>query len=467
MAVTRRAGGAGHSESTSLLPLGLPALPAKQADWVRLVLADGRSLSDFAHAVGGPFHLLYPARFRANVDAFRAVLRASGTNGRICYAKKANKAACWVECCADQGVGVDVTSAAEIRGALAGGVRGSDLVVTGPAKTTETLRLALRQDCLVAVDSLDELERVLGLRQHARVLLRCLPTDTPDSRFGLTESEIELALRSCRRAGSRVRMEGFSFHLAGYEVAPRANLAAGLTRLCLRARQLGLAADVVSIGGGFAVDYVEAEHWHRFRQEDRPECYHAGKTFDGCYPYHSPVAGAAMLAAVLDTVPTGADRSLATILGDAEVTLAIEPGRALLDQAGCTVFTVQGVKDREYGIITVDGTSFSLSEQWFASEFLPDPVLSPGTAGTPFAACVGGASCLESDMLTWRKVVFPRRPVIGDQLVYLNTAGYQMDSNESPFHDLPLPPKIVLSYHDSEEESRPCTYPVSSPAFPT
>ncbi|WP_432279256.1 hypothetical protein [Nocardia brasiliensis] len=28
-----------------------------------------------------------------------------------------------------------------------------------------------------------------------------------------------------------------------------------------------------------------------------------------------------------------------------------------------------------------------------------------------------------------------------------NTAGYQMDSNESAFHDLPIPPKVVL--HDA------------------
>ena len=47
-------------------------------------------------------------------------------------------------------------------------------------------------------------------------------------------------------------------------------------------------------------------------------------------------------------------------------------------------------------------------------------------------------------MVTWRKVRFPARPAPGDLLVYPNTAGYQMDSNESPFHDLPLPLKVVL-----------------------
>ena len=113
---------------------------------------------------------------------------------------------------------------------------------------------------------------------------------------------------------------------------------------------------------------------------------------------------------------------------------------------------VQGVKERGYAIITVDGTSLSLSEQWFNSEFLPDPVLISDSTRQPdgpvFPACVAGVSCLESDLLSWRKIPFPRRPAIGDLLVYLNTAGYQMDSNESPFHDLPLPPKVVVWWED-------------------
>jgi diaminopimelate decarboxylase len=148
----------------------------------------------------------------------------------------------------------------------------------------------------------------------------------------------------------------------------------------------------------------------------------------------------------------------------------------LLDQAGFTVFTVQGVQERnaaarrhavceprqDYAIVTVNGTSFSLSEQWFDSEFLPDPELldarpnraaavadvvsdTAADGAAPYRACIGGASCLDSDMLTWRKVAFPRRPRAGDLLLYPNTAGYQMDSNESPFHELPLPPKVAVT----------------------
>ncbi|MGW8554904.1 hypothetical protein [Streptomyces tubercidicus] len=270
----------------------------------------------------------------------------------------------------------------------------------------------------------------------------------------MNDAELHTALDRCRDAGDAVRMEGFSFHLSGYAVRPRAHLAGELVDLCLKARAMGLQADRISIGGGFAVDYVAAEDWARFTRTQGPNDYHAAKSFSTSdfYPYHSPVAGADALRAILAARPDGGGTALADRLRDAGIMLLTEPGRALLDRAGCTIFRIQGVKDRGgYAILTVDGTSLSLSEQWFNSEYLPDPVLLPSdgrSGGPPVRACVGGATCLESDMLTWRKVVFPARPHPGDLLVYPNTAGYQMDSNESPFHDLPLPLKVVVDEAD-------------------
>ncbi|SOD91197.1 diaminopimelate decarboxylase [Streptomyces sp. Ag109_G2-15] len=430
----------------------LPTLPGRTTEAVRALLRPDSLLFELSYAFGGPYHVLFPELFDSNARAFRTAFAEAGVDGHVYYAKKANKAAVFAERAAVLGLGVDVASHGELREALAAGVRGADLVVTGPAKADELLRVAVLHGALIAVDALDELDRLLGLAAElgrtARVLLRRLPPAQPDSRFGLDTGELEAALRRCAAAG--VDLEGFSFHLSGYEVESRADLAAELVRLCLRARQLGLRADRISIGGGFAVDYVDAGDWDSFDEALRPEHVHAGKTFSGFYPYHSPVAGADALRAVLAAVPAGEQAPLATLLRTAGVTLLVEPGRALLDQAGCTVFGVQGVKERDgYGILTVDGTSLSLSEQWFASEFLPDPVLVPAAPGPgapegPYPCCVGAASCLESDLLTWRKIPFSRRPAVGDLLVYLNTAGYQMDSNESPFHELPLPPKAVI-----------------------
>ncbi|OCC11971.1 amino acid decarboxylase [Streptomyces sp. PTY087I2] len=436
------------------MALTLPVHPDPLADR----LHTSGLLAELAHGLGGPFHYLLPHRFDANLTAFRAALTDSGVDGRVYYAKKANKAGVFTERCAALGAGVDVASLGELSAALGHGVRGEDLVVTGPAKNTELLRVAAQQGALIAIDALGELDRVLTPRGHrpARVLLRVHPRSQPGSRFGLGEEDLDKAVRTCAEAGDRVRMEGFSFHLSGYEPQQRTDLAGDLVELCLKARALGLQADRISIGGGFAVDYVPAGPWQNFLDRQHPDDYHAGKAFtkSDFYPYHSPVSGAHALAAVLAARPAGRKESLAARLRQAGVMLLLEPGRALLDRAGSSVFTVQGIKDRDgYGVVTVDGTSLSLSEQWFNSEYLPDPLLLPArprTAGPePYRACVGGASCLDSDLLTWRKLAFPVQPHEGDLLVYPNTAGYQMDSNESPFHELPLPPKVVIDHpHD-------------------
>jgi diaminopimelate decarboxylase len=437
-----------------------PALPAVWPEWAQRSLASPSLLPEIAHAAGGPFHLLHPQTFAANLGAFQAA--AARTGGTVYFAKKANKAAAWLTICAERGAGVDVASVPELREALRCGVSGQRVVVTGPAKSDELLLLAWRSDALIAIDSLDELERALALTDDEaalRVLLRVHPPRQPNSRFGMTVPERQAALARIGQFGSRILLEGFSFHLSGYDVADRAELAGELVAECLAARARGHRANTISIGGGFPVRYVAAEDWAKFQSAFRPEQCHARKTFpDSFYPYHCDEPGAQALEKILAHQADGC--ALEQRLGEAGIALSVEPGRALLADAGISVFPVQGFKWREaapnehaggYGIATVAGTSLSLSEQWFGSEFLPDPALWPTTQHRQITpTSVGGASCLDSDMLTWRKVPLPRPPKRGDFLVYPNTAGYQMDSNESSFHDLPIPPKAVLDLSGPE-----------------
>ncbi|MEU0873470.1 alanine racemase [Nocardia brasiliensis] len=422
-------------------------LPAHSDPWERRVLDDPNLLGDIAFAVGGPFHVMYPPRVARNIDSFHAAFTRAGVDGVVYYGKKANKSAAVVRACAEHGAGVDVASVGELTAALAQGIRGDELMVTGPAKADELLWLATRHGALIAVDDLGELDRLAALGSSAlpaRILLRVL-APASSSRFGLTDAEITTALAVLDGCGT-VRLEGFSFHLSGYDALARAELAATTIARCLHARSLGHPATTLSIGGGFGVDYVPAARWAEFSDRVDRSWFHSGKTFESYYPYHFPAPGADMLTAIL------AHDGLAQRLRDNAIRLAVEPGRALLAHAGFTVFRVQGSKTRytdgaPYRLLTVDGTSLSLSEQWFDSEYLPDPVLWPELPGAPTPTSVGAATCLDSDMLSWRRIPLPRAAEVGDLLIYPNTAGYQMDSNESAFHDLPIPPKVVL--HDA------------------
>ncbi|WP_378733987.1 alanine racemase [Nocardia brasiliensis] len=422
-------------------------LPAHLDEWEQRALGDPNMLGDVAFSLRGPFHVMYPPRVGRNIQGFRAAFAQADVDGLIYYGKKANKSAAVVRACAEHGAGVDVSSAGELTAALAHGIRGAELMVTGPAKSDDLLWLATRHGALLAVDDLGELDRLAALGAStapARVLLRVLPAAST-SRFGMTDAEIDRALATLDGSAS-IRLEGFSFHLSGYDASARAELAGALIARCLHARTLGHTATTLSIGGGFGVDYVPATAWAEFTEHVDRQWFHSGKSFESYYPYHFPAPGPAMLTAIL------AQDGLGQRLRDNNIRLAIEPGRALLANAGFTVFRVQGSKVRHangepYRLVTVDGTSLSLSEQWFDSEYLPDPLLWPTRPGTTTPTSVGAATCLDSDMLSWRRVPLPRAAEVGDLLVYPNTAGYQMDSNESPFHDLPIPPKVVL--HDA------------------
>ncbi|WP_280431856.1 alanine racemase [Nocardia brasiliensis] len=436
-------------------PVERPGLPALEQKWQQRVRADRHLLFDIRHALGGPFHVVYPEQFADNLRSFQRIFTARGVRGQVYYGKKANKAGCWLSEIADLGGAVDVASEPELVHALAHGVRGRDIGVTGAAKTDALLRLAARHDCVVAIDALDELDRIAEIARQAgpvRILLRRLPPSAPHSRFGLSATDLDRAIELCVRLRPRVELIGFSFHLDGYAVAPRAELADELIQLCVRTRARGLPVDTISIGGGFACRYVRDDDWRTFLAQRRDDWFHAGKQFDKFYPYAQDPTGAAMLDAVLAT--RFGVRSLAENLRDNDIQLLIEPGRALLIDAGFTVFPVLGYKQNaDYGITTVHGLSMSVSEQWKGSEFLPDPILVPRKqipAAAPVTTCVGGASCMEYDVLTWRKVGLTQRPEPGDLLLYPNTAGYQMDKNESEFHQLPLPPKVVVT----EQEDR-------------
>ncbi|MFD3326612.1 alanine racemase [Streptomyces sp. NPDC058701] len=425
---------------------------------VSTLLADHRVLlADLLDGLGSPLHVVLPEIFEENVRRLRRAFAEAGATADILFAKKANKADCYVTSAAGLGVGVDVASAPELVKALAGGVPGHRIGISGPEKDDTLHALAVQHGCMIAVDSISELRRLAATarlaRRQATVLLRSRTSGQPGSRFGLSAAERGAAVSLCAELTASISLRGFSFHLNGYSAAERATAANEMIEHCLDARRRGSpSAELVDIGGGLPVRYVEPRLWDEFLEQNEPSHYHAGKDFKDFYPYGGQYAAQSVRAIMAHPVDGG--ESLSAKAGRNDIRFVVEPGRALLDQAGFTMYRVQQVDDRRdsdgYAIVTVAGSSFSLSEQWFNSDFLPDPLLMSAqpTVDQMFPACVAGSTCLESDLVTWRKIGFPRPVRRGDHLVYLNTAGYQMDSNESPFHDAALPLKAVLRLGD-------------------
>ncbi|WP_374831332.1 hypothetical protein [Paenochrobactrum pullorum] len=139
----------------------LSSLPAIEQPWMQKVLQNSGFITQIADTIEGPFHLVEPETFAHNLNDFEDILQKHQVKGHVFYAKKANKAAIWLKVAALFNGFADVASLPEFAHALACGIKGNHIGVTGAAKSNDLLRLANQHGALVAIDALDELERLL------------------------------------------------------------------------------------------------------------------------------------------------------------------------------------------------------------------------------------------------------------------------------------------------------------------
>lgn len=428
--------------------------PLLDGDIARFVFSSPQTLVEQVEAYGSPLNVVWPHRMRRNIQAIRSVLRAHEIDAHIFYGAKVNKSQSLVRAAVEAGAGVDVSSVHELRDALRAGADPSSICATGPAKTAAFHAELIAQGALISIDSaeeLSEIERAVRAcsSRKTRVLLRYQPTFARGSRFGVGADELLGCLRRLAGSADLLAFEGFHFHLSGYGYESRVRALGELDRFMRAARELGLRPRIVDIGGGLPVRYVESESYERFLRDQRAEHYRNGQVPKSFYPYGGPIDACEWLGRLLRS-QVRAGQSVVQFLRAHDLSLALEPGRSLADQAALSVFRVTRTKTLAGGdhVVFVEGSSFSACETWFSSEFLVDPIhISQPGAGKdnfPVRAYVAGHSCLAEDVLTNRLIAFARRPRPGDLLVYANTGGYQMDLLENEFHRHPMPRRIAL-----------------------
>lgn len=411
---------------------------------------------ELIEAFGSALHLVFPKIVEQNIKSYQQTFNDFDINGFILYAAKANKSRAFLEMISRCGLGADVSSLYELRQALAHGIQGKDIGISGSTKDLRLLLLALKHDCTIAIDSVQDLQNIFSVKKAANiksiadVLLRLNDLTGQKSRFGINTTDLASLYELLKLSGDEINLKGFSFHLDGYSIEERAK---GIIRLIGEietARQLGFNCDTIDIGGGFTISYIDEASWQNFNQsllKDSSQFF-GGKKPEKFYPYYNENAKENFLKKILEN-RDHTTKSIACLLKERNISLTIEPGRSLLDQAGITLLRVKDLKTFASGekIVVVEANINSLSEQWFNSDFIPDPQhlqAYPEKQSDPVEAAVGGNTCLEIDMLSWRKIGFSKRPRPYDILVYINTAGYQMDTNESEFHSIPIPEKIAV-----------------------
>jgi diaminopimelate decarboxylase len=424
---------------------------------------------------------LFPDLITETISKFEQVYTDRLLQGRIFYTSKPNKASSLKRRAALTSVGLDVSSAGELKEGLACGFHPSRIEATGP-KNPEYVSLSLQQDILINVDTMQELlqllemSRQLPYKRKIRVLVRLegftserVAFTPQDTAFGNNISEASHIIDFLINHKEVFDFYGFSFHFnAGDNIRrpPAIERCLELTFACM---ERGLKPRGLDIGGGYRIRYAASqEEWNTWIEELKASVLgrRASLSWNGAglgystengllkgapnfMDHFQKHDGPADLASVIDTpLPTFSNQSLARILSDSLLELYIEPGRALLDQCGITLGRVNGVKTSALGetLVMLDMNRTNMNSSQL--KLLTDPVIiyrgehmHPATDGVYYV----GNLCLTHDMIQYQKTFPNYLPQPGDVVAFINTAAYQMDFAESEVLRQRIADKVAVS----------------------
>lgn len=446
------------------------SIDAVPIPWLTKLMADSATLQHLSAAYGSPLHLHNLEPFVANVTELQTAALTSKVDLGIFFARKANKAMCYVEAAIDAGIGIDIAGSNELAQALKAGADRRQLVVTSAIKPDALLATCLANDVLVVLDNADESNRYSSLARtsgrRARVAIRLSNfaherARAGPSRFGFDVGDPRLA-HQVAALELDLDVRGLHFHLDGYSGADRISALQETMQLYDRLAAGNLTLDFIDMGGGFPVSYAaHQEQWESFWAcldealvGMRPPITYRNDGYGQIvsentvlgprhsYPHFQSPTGGAWLQAILEAVWEG--DTIAEHLRARNLQLRCEPGRALLNGCGATVARV--VHTKTLGddlLVALDMNSSNCRTQ--KSELLTDPihVTDTGRRRAPCDGYLTGAYCSESDLITKRRLRFDVQPARDDLVVFPNTAGYYMHFTESRSHQFSLPLNAV------------------------
>jgi diaminopimelate decarboxylase len=297
------------------------------------VSTESRALLKLAVTYGTPLLVIDEAALRSAMRRFVKAFTRDGWRASVTYAGKALLVRAIARIAHEEGLALDVCSLGEFETALRAGVPAADCIVHGCWKTADELDAAVAHGARhVVVDHRAEIDE-LGARARsagttADVLVRVNPgiaahthelirTAAPDSKFGFALADGQaLAAVSAVLAQPHLRFAGVHCHI-GSQISDLASYESEIDELLAFARILrqrfGAACEVIDVGGGLGL---------------------------------GDAAGGAALTPEkwADAIFSAFERGLA----DGELArphIYVEPGRALVAQAGITLYRI-GVRKR-------------------------------------------------------------------------------------------------------------------------
>lgn len=383
-----------------------------------VLCAEDVSLEEIARRFGTPCYVYSRGVIERNFGQFARAL--AGRPALIAYSVKANSNLAVLALMARLGAGFDIVSGGELARVLAAGGDPRKVVFSGVGKTEAEIEQALRAGILcLNLESEAELERVaavaarLGVR--APVAFRVNPdvdakthpyisTGLKDNKFGIACADAE---RVCRDAARHQNLElvGIGCHIGSQmaSAAPFVDAAARILALAERLERAGIRLSHIDLGGGFGI---------RYRNE-------------------SPAP-----------VSQYIDGALGVLTGRKE-TLIVDPGRAIVGDAGILLTRVEYLKPGETrNFVVVDAAMNdlirpALYDAWHEIR----PVKEAESDATAGVYDVVGPICESADFLA-RDRKLAVRP--GGLLAVMSAGAYSMVMS-SNYNSRPRAAEVMVS----------------------
>ncbi|GIP41717.1 diaminopimelate decarboxylase [Paenibacillus sp. J45TS6] len=361
---------------------------------------------------GTPLYIVDEQLIRQRAREYMDAFKASGLTFQVAYASKAFSVKAMCTLVEQEGLSLDVVSDGELYTAMQAGFPAERIHFHGNNKTPDEIEMALdaKIGCFV-VDNFTEIHLLQAMaaekNQTVKILLRITPgveahtheyisTGQTDSKFGFDIGNgsafeaIELASKQShlQLLGVHSHIGSQIFEVEGFQMA--VERVAGFAREVKE--KLGLTFQVVNLGGGFGIRYVEGD---------------------------TPLEVSQYVKAITD----GVKNHFAGI-GEELPEIWVEPGRSLVGEAGTTLYTVGTSKDipgvRKY--VAVDGgMSDNPRPALYESQY---EAMLANRANEPAAETVSiaGKACESGDMLIW-DLALPKVET-GDLLAVACTGAY-------------------------------------------
>ena len=288
---------------------------------------------ELAHEFGTPLYVMDEQTIRTNCRRYKAAFEAVYPHNDISFASKSflNQAICKV--IEQEGLSLDVASAGELHTALTAGFPASKILLHGNNKSDGELSMAVQHGVgRVVVDNFPELNRLAAIANQSgkspHILIRVTPgidphthrrirTGQEDTKFGISIASgaaIEAVKEALRLSPSLV-LEGLHCHIGSQLLDSHTHeqaldIMVGFLRTVIDTT--GWVPSELDMGGGLGIRYVEA---------------------------HCPPSYEEFAQSVAEALITALEKH-----GVPQPKLLQEPGRALVGEAGLTLYEVGVIK---------------------------------------------------------------------------------------------------------------------------